>query len=429
VCRPFAVKLNGRALIHISVVGNAIHYPLNSKKVLVALLLFDLDDTLLGNEMNTFIQAYLQALAKRLSVVAEPVVLVRTLLAATQKMVENHDPSRTLEDVFDAEFYPALGLVRQQVQSFIDDFYAHDFPRLKALTQLKPQAVDVVQQLVKRGDQAAIATNPLFPRTAILQRLSWAGLPGDEIPFALIPSYETFHFSKPNPAYFAEFLAQIGWPKTPVVMVGNDPESDIWAARQISLPVFWITGNGAVEWKGSGECPPHGELTDLLSWLDSAPIEVLPTNFTSAEALLAILRSTPAALATLFRLHPANLDQRPLPGEWSPGEVLCHLRDVDAEVNLPRLQKVMREINPFLPGEDTDPWADLRRYCDQDPSQALEDFIRARQAILELLSNIHPEDWERRARHAIFGPTHLRELVNIVAGHDILHLQQVFKAL
>jgi hypothetical protein len=33
------------------------------------------------------------------------------------------------------------------------------------------------------------------------------------------------------------------------------------------------------------------------------------------------------------------------------------------------------------------------------------------------------------ARHAIFGPTHLSELVNIIAGHDILHVQQVYAAL
>jgi FMN phosphatase YigB (HAD superfamily) len=395
----------------------------------VALLLFDLDDTLLGNEMNTFIPAYLQALAKRLSGMAEPMVLINTLLAATRKMVENNNPSRTLEEVFDADFYPALGLVRHQVQETIDVFYAQDFPRLKALTQFKPKAVNVVQQLVKRGDQAAVATNPLFPRTAILQRLSWAGLPDDEIPFAMIPSYETFHFAKPNPAYFAEFLAQLGWPKIPVVMVGNDPESDIWAARQISLPVFWMNGDGASEWKGSGETPPHGQITDLIPWLDSAPIEILPTRFTSPEALVAILCSTPAALATLFRLNPLNLDKQPAASEWSAGEVLCHLRDVDVEVNLPRLQKVLHEPNPFLPGEDTDPWAESRRYCDQDPSQALLDFISIRMDILELLRNITPEDWERRARHAIFGPTHLRELVNIIAGHDILHVQQVFKAL
>jgi FMN phosphatase YigB (HAD superfamily) len=361
--------------------------------------------------------------------VADPPTLIKTLMAVTQRMVENQSPDQTLEQKFDAEFYPALGLVRQDVQEIIDHFYVEDFPKLQALTRLKPDAVRVVKQLIDRGDQAAIATNPLFPRTAILQRLGWAGLPADQVSFALIPSYETFHFAKPNPAYFAEFLGQLGWPRIPVVMVGNDIESDISAAQQMGLPVFWMTSDGAIAWSGQAAIPPHGEFADLIPWLDTSPAEPLPTNFTSPGALLAVLRSTPAALATLCRLRNANLARRPALNEWSPGEVLCHLRDVDTEVNLPRMQKVIYESNPFLPGQDTDPWAEIRQYLLQDGMQALKDFTNARLALLRLLENLKPNEWDRRARHAIFGPMTLRELVNIIAGHDILHIQQIYKAL
>lgn len=193
----------------------------------MTLLLFDLDDTLLGNEINTFVPAYLQALAKRMSSVAVPDHLVKTLLSATRQMVENVNPEQTLEATFDSAFYPHLGVTRQDVQGVINSFYANDFPKLQSLTQSKPEAIKVIRQLIERGNQVAIATNPLFPRTAILQRLNWAGISADENPFALISSYETFHFAKPNPAFFAEFMAQLGWPKVPVVMVGNDAELDI----------------------------------------------------------------------------------------------------------------------------------------------------------------------------------------------------------
>jgi FMN phosphatase YigB (HAD superfamily) len=395
----------------------------------VALLLFDLDDTLLGNEMNSFVPAYVQALSNRLSSVADPPVLIKTLMSATREMVENQSPDKTLEQKFDAAFYPKLGLVRQEVQGIIDTFYLEDFPRLQTLTHLRPEAVSVVKQLIDRGDQAAIATNPLFPRTAILLRLNWAGLPPDRVPFALIPSYETFHFAKPNPAYFAELLAQLGWPKMPVVMVGNDVDSDIRAARQLGLPVFWINNDGATAWTEQGDIPPHGGFADLIPWLDSSSTQPFPTNFTLPGALLAVLSSTPAALATLCRDGTINLHSRPAPGEWSLGEVLCHLRDVDTEVNLPRIQKVIHENNPFIPGQDTDPWAEIRQYQLQDGAQALLDFTNTRLELLALLGQLKLEDWDRRARHAIFGPMSLLELVNIIAGHDILHIQQVYKAL
>lgn len=395
----------------------------------MALLLFDLDDTLLGNERERFIPAYLQALANRMAEVADPAVLARTLMSATRQMIDHPRLDKTLEEVFDAAFYPALGLVRKDVQGIIEAFYAEDFPKLKGLTQLRPEAVKVVQQVIKRGDQPAIATNPLFPRTAILQRLDWAGLPPASVPFAMIPSYETFHFAKPNPAFFAELLAQLGWPKIPAVMVGDDVDLDMSAARQIGLPVFWLTEDGASTWNGQGSLPPHGRLTDLLPWMEKSLPEPLQTNFSTPQALLSVLRSTPAAITTLCRQPNIDLGKRPAKEEWSPGEVMCHLRDVDAEVNLPRIQKVIAEQNPFLAGQETDPWAVARQYQLQDGWQALRDFINTRLEILNLLENLPSEEWDRSARHAIFGPTHLRELVNIIAGHDILHVQQVYKAL
>jgi hypothetical protein len=102
-----------------------------------------------------------------------------------------------------------------------------------------------------------------------------------------------------------------------------------------------------------------------------------------------------------------------------------HLRDADSEVNLPRLKKILEETNPFLPGVDTDRWAEERDYLYQDGKQALQHFSVVRQRLLRILEQISPADWERTARHAIFGPTHLKELIAITAGHDQLHVRQM----
>jgi len=52
--------------------------------------------------MNNFIPAYLQSLAKRMSAVANPEVLIKALLSATRQMIENLNPDQTLEEKFDA---------------------------------------------------------------------------------------------------------------------------------------------------------------------------------------------------------------------------------------------------------------------------------------------------------------------------------------
>ena len=109
--------------------------------------------------------------------------------------------------------------------------------------------------------------------------------------------------------------------------------------------------------------------------------------------------------------------------------MLCHLRDVDQEVNLPRLRKVLAETNPFLPGEDTDRWAEVRQYCFQDGIEALHKFIATRGELMSLLDSLTADDWQRPARHAIFGPTRLQELVSIIAAHDRVHMGQVYELL
>jgi hypothetical protein len=128
-------------------------------------------------------------------------------------------------------------------------------------------------------------------------------------------------------------------------------------------------------------------------------------------------------------LSPEAWTRRPAPKEWCLTEIACHLRDVEAEVNLPRLQMVLRETNPFLPGKDTDPWADERHYIQQDGPAALRDFVITRQELLYRLDSLQPEDWQRPARHAILGPTTQIELVGIIANHDRLHVQQVKHAI
>lgn len=391
------------------------------------ILLLDLDDTLLGNSMDSFLPAYLKGLADRLAPYAPAEKMVKYLMAGTRHMIENQSPNITLEQVFDSVFYPGLGERRADLQPILDAFYAEDFPKLRVFTEFRPEAVKLVEIAQERGYKVAIATNPLFPRTAILQCLSWAGLPLDQYPSLFVPDFESFHFAKPRPHYYAELLARLGWLEDTILMVGDDVENDILPASQLGLPVFWVP-NQHSEWIGSGEPPPQGNLGDVLSWIDETPVEQLMPNYASHLSMQTILRSTPAFLhyACLAK-SAAELASRPAINEWSIGEVVCHMRDVEKEVFLPRLKKVIGENNPFLSGQDTDSWAESRAYIHQDACQALDEFTNARLEQLTLLSNLSMHDWERKARHAIFGPTRLDELVNITAGHDRLHIQQVHR--
>ncbi|MGB9641468.1 MAG: DinB family protein, partial [Anaerolineales bacterium] len=146
------------------------------------------------------------------------------------------------------------------------------------------------------------------------------------------------------------------------------------------------------------------------------------------ESILAVLKATPAALPYLCnQLDPNDWNTRFQTGEWCQAEILCHLRDVEMEVNLPRIQKSLQEDNPFIPGIETDQWAEQRNYCLQSGQGALGTFIQSRLSLLAQLEALHPEDWLRQIRHAIFGPTTLLELVGFIAAHDRIHIHQIYQ--
>jgi FMN phosphatase YigB (HAD superfamily) len=390
-------------------------------------LLLDLDDTLLETNTDVFIPAYFKALSAALAEKVAPEVMIPALTGGTKAMMVNTDPARTLREVFDAYFFPKLGLDRPTLQAAIDRFYDEIFPTLGALTKPIPEAVRLVDWAFAQGHRVAIATNPFFPLKAIHHRLRWAGLPPEKYPFALVTSYETFHFTKETVAYYPEVLAQLGWPEDPAVMVGDDIEREVKPTQAAGFPVFWVRKSGEVSAGPAGV--PQGTLESFRGWLEKTDLETLRISFQTPQALLANLASTPAAIATL--VSSISLDgwrRQPAPAEWCLTEILCHLRDAERDVNLPRIRKLLAEENPFLAGEVTDRWVEERHYTRQDGHQALADFITARKESLGLLNGLQAE-WSRTARHAIFGSTTLQELVGIVAGHDRAHIQQIWKTL
>ncbi|GAB4526321.1 MAG: hypothetical protein Kow0063_00440 [Anaerolineae bacterium] len=238
---------------------------------MIRAVLLDLDDTLLGNNMERFLPLYFAALGERMARFIAPQELVTKVMASSRVMMQNQDPTVTNQQAFDANFFPGLGYPEAEVRSVIDSFYEEDFPALKRYTQFRPEAPLLVQTLFDQGYQVVIATNPLFPRRAIEHRLDWAGVSG--FPFKLVTTYENSHFSKPNPRYYQEILDIVGCRPQEGLMVGDDFENDIAPARQVGLHTYWVTDGARVgDFAYSG---PRGSLADCLEWVQSGELRRL----------------------------------------------------------------------------------------------------------------------------------------------------------
>jgi FMN phosphatase YigB (HAD superfamily) len=391
-------------------------------------LLLDLDDTLLNTNMDVFIPAYFQALAKELAPQIAPELMFHALMTGTKRMMESDDFSQTLEQVFNSVFYPQINSSREKTAAALENFYDHVFPTLGGVTTPKPEAKQLIDRAFSQGFRVAIATDPIFPRKATYHRLRWAGFDPEQ--FELVSSFEHFHFTKTHPAYYAEVLGRMGWPDGPVLMVGNDMDRDIRPAQMLGLATYHVDDELASP--SGSEAGGRGKLADLCSWIESIDPASLIPSFKSVDSVLGILSSTPAVMNGLSRgLDSSAWSHEPAPDDWSLCELVCHLRDTEREIHQMQIQLFKEQNEPFIPRPDTSVWASQRDYFHEDGVLALKEFNEARCKTLKLLKEIAVEHsaWERKARHAIFGPTNFLEVIGFIADHDRMHIQQAWSTL
>lgn len=388
-------------------------------------LLFDLDDTLLDTNLETFIPAYFQALTQSFESRVLPTVMLRSLMHGTGLMIESANPTRTLQDVFEEDFYVNLGIPKEELIEDLEKFYDEIFPTLAVHTHPRPEAVPLIEWAVECGCRIAIATDPVFPRKATYHRLRWAGFEPEQ--FELVSSFEDFHFTKAYPAYYAEVLGRLGWTDGPVLMIGNDAQRDLIPANQLGLKTFFIDGDAG---SSPGFEAGRGRLGDLRPWLSSIDVSTLEPSYKSRSAILGIMLSTPAVLQSLTHtLTEEQWRHEPKPEDWAMNEILCHLRDTEVEIHQLQLDLMLGKPDAFIPRPETGVWASEREYLHEDGAQALKKFGVARLANLEKLKTLDDEIMSRRARHAIFGPTNFLEVVGFMADHDQMHIQQTWKTL
>jgi len=388
-------------------------------------LLLDLDDTLLNTNLDVFVPGYFQTIGAHLADHVAPETMLRALVNGMNVMNTSEDPAQTLMESFDAAFYGKIGIQKQELAAVFDDFYDHVFPTLAEHTEKIDEAAALIDWALSRGYRVAIATDPLFPRKATYHRVRWAGIDPDRV--ELISTFEHFHFTKTNPAYYAEVLGRLGWPDGPVLMVGNDVDRDLAPAHKLGLATYLVeTGTASSSTFEAG----RGKLADLRPWLESTDLSTLEPSFRSKDAILAIMLSTPAVLHGLTTpLDDSSWRHEPTRDDWAMNEIVCHLRDTEREIHQLQLKLLLERDGAFIPRPETGIWANEREYLNVNGTSALAEFTSARLDMLKTLKEQDDSMWSRKARHAIFGPTNFLEVIGFIADHDRLHIQQAWKTL
>jgi hypothetical protein len=176
-----------------------------------------------------------------------------------------------------------------------------------------------------------------------------------------------------------------------------------------------------------GFAQPHPPETSLTGITSRHPG---PMSFLEWGGFLGALGESVEWVETrLTRYGEGRFRIPPGPGRWSALEVLCHLRDAETEVYVPRLERVLTEKQPDVPDVDMTGWESARRYREASPRAALDAWRAARARLLARLAPLTPREWTRMAFHSVRGPCPLADMVRYWVDHDLSHRRQIAGAL
>jgi len=148
------------------------------------------------------------------------------------------------------------------------------------------------------------------------------------------------------------------------------------------------------------------------------PVTLLPT----ARRELARLPGVIDALLT--ELDDETWRGQPAPSEWSPLEIVCHLRDEEQDDFGARIRVIAEGGTRFVP-IDPERWAAERRYAEDDPRAAVSELKRRRRDNLGFLALLDPMTLTHVVDQPRLGKMSGLDLVAAWVTHDRLHLAQL----
>ncbi|SHK08862.1 HAD family hydrolase [Desulforamulus aeronauticus] len=231
-------------------------------------ILFDLDGTLLPMDLNHFLTSYFGGLTKSCSHLLDPKALHQHVWASTEAMIRDNRADKTNQEVFMEAFLPRFDLTAEEIMPLFDNFYDTGFSELICCTTPTPLSKAICEELIDKGYQLVLATNPIFPDIATAQRMHWAGI--KDIPWALVTTYEHCHYCKPNPNYYKEILDRIGAKPEETLMVGNDTREDLVAGK-LGIKTYLVTDHLIDHGNSSYETDFEGRLEDFVKFAKDLP--------------------------------------------------------------------------------------------------------------------------------------------------------------
>jgi FMN phosphatase YigB (HAD superfamily) len=234
-------------------------------------IMFDLDGTLLKFSQDAFIGAYFKEIHHVFSGLGLDANLsVKAIWVGTKAMISNDGSTLNANRFWEAfaEFMKLDSDKIKTVEKACEDFYENEFDAVKSIMEPNDISKRLVNEMLSKGYDIVLATNPLFPACAVTTRLGWLGLQPQD--FLLVTHYANSTYCKPNPGYYREILQKINKAPEQCIMIGNSIDEDM-SVGALGVETFLVTDH--LENSSGADIGKfrHGTLAELESYLMSFP--------------------------------------------------------------------------------------------------------------------------------------------------------------
>jgi len=224
-------------------------------------LLLDLDGTLLDIEVSFFLNTMVESMIEHFNDLVSPELFREGLVGGIDEIMADPRPEgENNEEGFYRAFQRITGLKPEVANGAFSAYYEQIFPRFEHFGSRIEGAHELILAASQNGYRLALATNPIFPRASVLERMRWGNLSPDQ--FEVVTDMETTRSCKPQKEYFQDLSAALGVPPEKCLMVGNDVEQDL-AAGKVGMKTYLV--DGRIIQRGSGHvyCDWQGDLQQL----------------------------------------------------------------------------------------------------------------------------------------------------------------------
>lgn len=138
-----------------------------------------------------------------------------------------------------------------------------------------------------------------------------------------------------------------------------------------------------------------------------------------------LMKTGPSKVARAIRgLTRAQMRKRPAEGKWCIAEILGHLVDTEIVYGY-RYRVALAQPGSPIQGYDQHTWAVELGHARRNPAKMMEQIQTLRRINLDLIQSMPRKTWERYGRHNERGNESVQRTLELIAGHDLNHLDQI----